>query len=169
MGQADARQGSGRTALQAGSLASPRRLGLPGAIAIAARLVTAAGLSISSFVHADLASTYAEGGGTISEGALFRAETVLASLTALAMVLTGRRLCLLLGFGVAASALAATLASRYVDLGAVGPFPDLHDPVWFPEKLWAAFGEGTAVLAALTGIIAAGVHRSSQHISCAAS
>jgi hypothetical protein len=102
-GQADGRQGSGRTALQAGSLASPRRLGLAGAIAIAARLVTTAGLSIGAFVHADLASTYAEGGGTISEDVLFRAETVLASLTALAMVLTGRRLCLLLDFGVAAS------------------------------------------------------------------
>jgi hypothetical protein len=63
-----------------------------------------------------------------------RAETVLASLTALALVLTGRRLCLLLGFGVSASALAARLVSRYVDLGAAGPFPDLYDPVRFPES-----------------------------------
>jgi hypothetical protein len=82
---------------------------MAGAIGIAARILTAAGLSISAFVHADLASTYAEGGGTISEGALFRAEAVLASLIALALVLNGRRLWLVLGFGVAAPALAAQL------------------------------------------------------------
>lgn len=45
------------------------------------------------------------------------------------------------------------------DLGALGPFPDLYDPVWFPEKLWAAFGEGAAAFAALTGVILCGVRR----------
>jgi hypothetical protein len=59
---------------------------------------------------------------------------VLASLIALALVLNGRRLWLVLDFGVAASALAAMLVSRYVDLGALGPFPDLYNPVWFPGK-----------------------------------
>ena len=42
----------------------------------------------------------------------------------------------MLGFAVSASALTLMLVSRYVDLGPIGPFPDLYDPVWFPEKLW---------------------------------
>ena len=39
---------------------------------------------------------------------------------------------------VAASALAAVVASRYVDLGPIGPLPDLYEPVWYPEKVVAA-------------------------------
>jgi hypothetical protein len=50
------------------------------------------------------------------------------------------------------------LVSRYVDLGALGPLPDLYDPVWFPEKLLAAFGEGAASVAALSGIFLTSGH-----------
>jgi hypothetical protein len=133
-GQAAGRPSAGQTALRDGGRIAARRLGLAGAVAVTARLVAAAGLGIDAFVHADIASTYAEGGGTISEAVLFRAEAVLASLTALALILAGRRLCLLVVFGVPASALAAMLVSRYVDPGAVGPFPHLYDPVWFAEN-----------------------------------
>jgi hypothetical protein len=65
----------------------------------------------------------------------------------------GRPVAFLLGFAVSASALALMLVSRYVDLGPLGPFPDLYDPVWFPEKLWAAFGEAAASIASLAGIL----------------
>jgi hypothetical protein len=44
------------------------------------------------------------------------------------------------------------LVARYVDLGVIGPFPDVYDPVWFPEKVFAAIGEGLAALAATAGI-----------------
>jgi hypothetical protein len=48
----------------------------------------------------------------------------------------------------------------------LGPFPDLYDPVWFPEKLWAAFGERAAGIACLAGIplgsIRAGRERSDR-------
>lgn len=132
----------------------------PGTLAdgavLAARLITAAGLGIDAYVHLKLAPTYAEGGGQINEGALFRAEAALALLTALVLVLAGRRFSFLLGFAVSASALAVMLVSRYVDVGAVGPLPDLYDPVWFAEKLLAAFGEGAASLAALTGFFLSG-------------
>jgi hypothetical protein len=45
------------------------------------------------------------------------------------------------------------LVSRYVDLGQIGPLPDLYDPVWFPEKLLAAFAEGAAFVTALAGVV----------------
>jgi hypothetical protein len=112
-----------------------------------------AGLGIDAYVHLDLASTYSEAEATISEGVLFQAEAVLALLTALALIVSARRLSFLLGFAVSASALTLMLVSRYADLGPIGPFPDLYDPVWFAEKLLAAFGETAAAIASLAGIL----------------
>jgi hypothetical protein len=123
-----------------------------GAVA-AARLIAVAGLSIDAYVHLDLASTYAEAQAPVNEGILFRAEAVLALLTGLALITSARRLPFVLGFAVSASALTLMLVSRYVDLGPIGPFPDLYDPVWFPEKLWAAGGEAAAVIASVAGIL----------------
>lgn len=119
----------------------------------AIRVVTAAGLAIDAYVHLDLAQTYAELGGTINEGVLFRAEAVVALLAAAAVVVIGRRACYLAGLAAGASALTVMLVARYVDLGQIGPFPDLYDPAWFPEKLLAAFAEGAATATALAGAI----------------
>lgn len=116
----------------------------------------AAGLAIDAYVHLDLASTYAESGGTINEGLLFRAEAVVAVLAALAIVATGRRVCYLAGLAVAASALTVMLVARYVDIGQLGPFPDPYDPAWYPEKLLAAYAEGAAGVMALAGAVVAG-------------
>jgi len=131
---------------------SPRQ-----AAVVAVRLIAVAGLSVDAYVHLDLASTYSEAQAPINEGILFRAEAVLALLTALALIVYARRLSFLLGFAVSASALTLMLISRYVDLGPIGPFPDLYDPVWFLEKLWAAGGEAAAAIASATGILLLGL------------
>jgi hypothetical protein len=123
----------------------------------AARIVVAAGLALDAYAHLNLASTYAEAGGLVDEGVLFRGEAAVALLAAAAVVVTGRRGCFLAGFAVAVSALAVMLVSRYVDLGVIGPFPDLYDPVWFPEKLLAAIAEGAAGLAALIAVVLCGL------------
>jgi hypothetical protein len=128
--------------------ASPRQAAI-----VAVSLIAVAGLSIDAYVHLDLASTYAEAQAPINEGVLFRAEAVLGLLTAFALITSRRRLPFVLGFAVAASALTLMLVSRYVDLGPIGPFPDLYDPVWFPEKLWAAGGEAAAGIASVAGIL----------------
>lgn len=124
-------------------------------VMVAFRLLTAAGLAIDAYVHFDLASTYAENQATINEGVLFRIESVVAILAAVVVLLTGRWLALAFGFAllVSASALAVMLISRYVNIGAFGPFPDTYDPVWFTEKLVAAYGEGLAVVASLVGLV----------------
>jgi hypothetical protein len=119
----------------------------------AARLITVAGLGIDAYVHLDLAPTYSEAAAPISEGVLFRAEAALALLAALALILSASRRSLMASFAVSASALTLMLVSRYADLGPLGPFPDLYDPVWFAEKLWAAFGEAAAGVASLAGIL----------------
>jgi len=127
---------------------SPRQ-----AAVAAARLIAVAGLSIDAYVHLDLASTYAETQAPVNEGTLFRAEAVLALLTGLALIMSARRLPFVLGLAVSASALTLMLVSRYVELGPLGPFPELYDPVWFPEKLWAAGGEAAAVIGSVAGIL----------------
>jgi hypothetical protein len=123
----------------------------------AVRAATAAGLAIDAYVHLDLAGLYAEAGGTVNEGVLFRAEAAVALLTAAAVLVIGRRVCYLAALAVAGSALAVMLVSRYVDIGQFGPFPDLYDPVWFPEKLLAAFAEGAACVTALAGAVIVGL------------
>lgn len=117
------------------------------------RLLVAAGLAADAYVHVDLAGLYAEGGGQLNEGLLFRAEAVVVALAALAVLITGRRLVLVAALVISATALAAMLVARYADLGPLGPFPDLYDPVWYPEKVVAAAGEAVAALAAAAGLL----------------
>jgi predicted acyltransferase len=120
------------------------------------RVATAGALAIDAYVHLNLASQYAESGGTINEGVLFRVESVVAVLAALVVLATGRLAAQLAALVVAGSALTVLLVSRYADLGPIGPFPNLYDPVWYPEKLLAAYAEGTAVATALAGVIITG-------------
>jgi hypothetical protein len=136
------------TALRRRYPRSPRQ-----AAVAAVRLIAVAGLGIDAYVHLDLASTYSEAQAPINEGILFRAEAGLALLAGLALITSARRLTFVVVFAVSASALTVMLVSRYVDLGPIGPFPDLYDPVWFPEKLWAAGGEAAAVIASVAGMV----------------
>lgn len=120
-------------------------------VLLAARIAVVAGLSVDAGVHLDLAPAYAAAGGVINEGVLFCAESVAAMLAAVVVAIYGSRISYLAALAVAASAVGAALVSRYVDLGAIGPLPDLYDPVWFEEKAVATVAEGIATLAALLG------------------
>lgn len=115
---------------------------------LALRVVAAAGLVVDAYVHVDLAAAYAGPGGVLDERSLFLVEAGVALAAALLVLTTGRRAACLVAALVAATALGAVVASRYVDLGAVGPLPDLYEPVWYPEKLAAVAGEATALVAA---------------------
>jgi hypothetical protein len=117
------------------------------------RALTAAGLAIDAYVHADLASRYDLNQGTaaISQGDLFRIEAGLSALAALAIILTTWRLTWLFAFLVAASGLGALLFYRYTDPGMLGPLPDMYEPIMYPEKSLAAFAEGVAAVTALLG------------------
>jgi hypothetical protein len=60
---------------------------------LAVRAATAAGLAIDAYVHLDLAGLYAEAGGTINEGVLFRVQAAVALLAACAVIAIGHRAC----------------------------------------------------------------------------
>jgi len=112
---------------------------------------TAAALAIDAAVHAVDAPL--SGGGVINEAGIFHVESGVAALTAVLVLVRPRRGVWMLALGVAASALAAVLVYRYVNVGAVGPIPNLYDPTWQePGKVLSAFAEGTAVLLSLVGL-----------------
>ncbi|MBV9919387.1 MAG: hypothetical protein JOY78_00830, partial [Pseudonocardia sp.] len=112
------------------------RAALAGALAL--RVAVCGGLVVDAFVHVDLAPSYAGLGGAFGEQHLFLVEAGVALAAALLVLTSRRRGAVVVAAVVAASALAAVIASRYVDLGAVGPFPDLYEPVWYPQKVLAA-------------------------------
>ena len=139
--------------------ASMERSGTPRLAAawtlLALRVLTAAGLAIDAYVHADLAGTYDPVRHSISQGTLFRIEAGAAAFAALLIVVTAHRAAWVVAFLVAASSLGAILLYRYVDVGTLGPLPNMYEPVWFPKKSLAAVAEAVATAAALAGFVVA--------------
>jgi hypothetical protein len=116
------------------------------------RLLAAAGLALDAYVHTDLAGQF-ETGGTISESTLFLVQAGAAALAALLIFVRGRRPEAAFALLVALAALGAVLLYRYVDVGTIGPLPDMYDPAWYPEKTLSAIAETVAVLTS-AGLVA---------------
>ena len=119
----------------------------------AIRGLTAVGLVIDAGVHLQLASQYqlAAPGG-VGQGTLFRLEAVVALLAAVYVLVRGSRLSYAVSFVVAASALAAVLLYRYVDIGSLGPIPSMYEPLWFTKKVLTAIAEAEAAVFAVMGL-----------------
>lgn len=120
------------------------------------RLVTAAGLAVDAYVHADLASRYDGITATISQGTLFRIEAGAASLAALLVLVIGRRATFALAALVAVSAFGAIMLYKYVNVGTLGPLPNMYEPVWYTEKTVSAIAEAVATLAAAGALLRLG-------------
>ncbi|WSQ14976.1 hypothetical protein OG604_48750 [Streptomyces sp. NBC_01231] len=115
----------------------------------AARVLAAAGLAVDSYLHAHLAERYDAISSSISQGTLFRIEAALAALAAL-LVLVWRRLPGdLFAASVAVGGLALLLVYRYVDVGELGPIPNMYEPIWYGEKEATVVAQAVAVLATL--------------------
>ena len=113
-------------------------------------VVAVAGLAVDAFVHFHLAPSYAVvRSSTLSQGDLFRVEGTLAVIAGVALLVRPRRYTAAFAFLVAAGGTAAVLLYAYVDVGPIGPLPNMYEPFWYPEKTLSAWAEGTAALAAL--------------------
>jgi hypothetical protein len=118
------------------------------------RFLVVAGLAVDAYVHFKLAAQYSGNTGSgISQGTLFRIEAGAAALMAVATLLSGRRPVQVVVFLVAASALGAVLLYRYVDVGPLGPLPDMYDPGWYPEKTLSAIAEAIATIGAAALVV----------------
>jgi hypothetical protein len=115
--------------------------------------ITAMGLAVDAYVHWNLAPSFDTVVGTgslhISQGGLFRLEAVLALLAGVLILSTRRRVAAGFGLLVAAGGLGALLLYGYVNVGDLGPFPDMYDPIWYTEKTISAVAEAVAALGAL--------------------
>jgi hypothetical protein len=122
------------------------------------------GLGIDAYTHLDLAHDYVfNRTSTISQGTLFRIEAVLAILAGVAVIVRAAWWSALIAFAVAAGGLAALLIYRYVNVGTLGPLPNMYEPIWFAEKSWCALGEGLGALGALALLAQSAPHRRSSH------
>lgn len=120
----------------------------------ALRAITVAGLAVDAGVHLALAPTQPPAGpdGGLSQVTLFYAEAVVAVLVAILVLATGSRLAYAFAALVSASALGAVLLYRWVDVGPIGPLPDMYEPSWYPVKVVTTIAEAVALFAAASGV-----------------
>ena len=118
---------------------------------IALIAVVVVGLAIDAFVHFDLAGAFAGNKtSTLSEADIFRADATVALIAAVALLVRPRRYTAAFAFLVAAAGTAAVTVFRYVNVGKIGPIPNMYDPYWAPfEKNLSVYGEAAATLAAI--------------------
>ena len=130
-------------------------------------VLVVAGLAIDAWVHFDLADAFAGvKTSTLSQADLFRVEAVAAIIAAVALVVRPRRYTAAFAFLVAAAGTVAVVLYRYVDVGKIGPIPDMYDPFWAPtEKVLSLIGEIVAAVAALVLLVQ--LHQQSRRSSTA--
>ena len=120
------------------------------------RLLTAAGLVVDAVVHLNYADRYDPIGTTISQGDVFRIESSVALLVALLLLVAPwRRVVFGAALLVAASAFAGVMLYRYVDVGSIGPIPNMYEPIWFGQKTLSAYAEAAAAIVAAVGLVTA--------------
>jgi len=121
----------------------------------ALRLGTAAALGIDAAVHAKNAAAYDDVKATFTQGGLFRVEAGVACAVALLVLVWPRLGSWVAALLVSASALGAVVLYRYVDVGKLGPIPNMYENTWqVPGKLLSAYAEAAAVVLAGLGLLA---------------
>lgn len=112
------------------------------------RVLAVAGLAVSAWIHFDLADTYATvPHDTIGQDDLFYAQAAVAALVALWLLVTGMRTAWWAAALVGAGSFAAVMLYRYVDVGAIGPIPNMTDMQWNPQgKAISAVAEAAVVV-----------------------
>ena len=132
-------------------------LGWPDLLVRALGIATAALLAIDAFVHFDDAHYYDfDGGGSVTQGTLFRIEASVAVLVAVALLVWPHWIVWVVAILVAGSAAGAVYLYTYVDVGRLGPLPDMYEPTWaLPGKRLAAGAEIAATVTAVLGLAAA--------------
>jgi hypothetical protein len=120
-------------------------------------VATAALLTIDAYVHFHDAGFYdSVAPTTLNEATLFRAQAAAAIVVAIALLLRPYLVVWAVAVLVAGSAFGAVLLYTYVDVGKLGPLPDMYEPTWVvPGKRASAVAEGLATLLALIGLVIA--------------
>ncbi|GID32456.1 hypothetical protein [Paractinoplanes brasiliensis] len=120
-------------------------------------VVTAALLGVDAFVHLHDAAQYDQFRSSVmSEGDVFRIQGVVAIVVALALLIWPRVLTWIVSLLVAGSAAVAVTLYTYVNVGQLGPLPNLYENTWnAPGKAFSAVAETVAALLAVAGLVMA--------------
>jgi hypothetical protein len=110
-------------------------------------VIAVIGLGIDAYTHFDLASLYSHSATAITQEQLFWVEAIVAILAGLTLIVRPTKVTAGVAFLVAAGGLALLLLYRFVDVGELGPLPNMYEPLWYDEKSAAAWGEAVAATA----------------------
>ncbi|MFI5889099.1 hypothetical protein ACIA5D_03155 [Actinoplanes sp. NPDC051513] len=120
-------------------------------------VVTAVLLGVDAYVHLHDAGQYDQFKSSVmSEGTLFRIQGVVAIVVALAVLIWPRVLTWIISLLVAGSAAVAVTLYTYVNVGQIGPIPNLYENTWnAPGKVGSAVAETIAALISIVGLVLA--------------
>jgi hypothetical protein len=115
--------------------------------------VTVIGLVIDAYVHLKLASGYDSVAATVSQGQLFRLEGGLAIVAVVLLLVRPNRLTAGFAALVAGGGTFALLLYYFVNVGQIGPMPNMYEPVWFAEKSLTAVAQAVATCTAIALVV----------------
>jgi glucan phosphoethanolaminetransferase (alkaline phosphatase superfamily) len=120
-------------------------------------LITAVLLGVDAYVHLRYASNYDSFKSSVmSEGTLFRIQAVVAIVVAVLLLIRPAIITWLLSLLVAGSAAIAVTLYTYVNVGQLGPLPNLYENSWQPAgKIPSAIAEAAAALISIVGLLMA--------------
>jgi glucan phosphoethanolaminetransferase (alkaline phosphatase superfamily) len=120
-------------------------------------VVTAVLLGVDAYVHLHDAGQYDQFRSSVmSEGTLFRIQGVVAIVVALAVLIWPRVWTWIISLLVAGSAAIAVTLYTYVNVGQLGPLPNLYENTWnVPGKVGSAVAETVAALLSIAGLVLA--------------
>ncbi|WP_250034060.1 hypothetical protein [Paractinoplanes maris] len=120
-------------------------------------VVTAALLGVDGYVHLKHAAQYDQFRSSVmSEGTLFRIQAVVAIVVALALLIRPGVITWIISLLVAGSAAVAVTLYTYVNVGQLGPLPNLYEGTWnVPGKVGSAVAETIAALISIAGLVLA--------------
>ena len=117
--------------------------------------VVVIGLAADAYVHLALANDYdLVKSPTLTQGDLFRAESSLAILAGLLLLIWPRVWSTVIAFLVSAGGFVLVLVYQFVDVGKIGFLPDMYDPTMSGQKALSIVGEGIAAIAAVLLFVA---------------
>ncbi len=111
--------------------------------------VTVVGLAIDAYVHLKLASGYDLVAASISQGSLFRIEAVMAIVAAVLLVVRPGRITAGIAALVAGGGVVALLLYYFVNVGQIGPFPNMYEHAWYSDKVFTLVAQAVATGTAL--------------------
>lgn len=118
-------------------------------------VAVAACLAIDAYVHVNDAADYdATRTSLLSQGTLFRIEGAIAISAAIALLASRRRYAWAIAGAVLAAGFSAVVLYTYVNVGKIGPVPNMYEPSWsLPGKTMSAWAEATGALLSVVGML----------------